>query len=156
MRKILSTCTSVSSHYIECHMWLVRGTLQWTICIRWNCETVGPEKSTCVRKVTIDGQHILFDCNIDTHIDDFVKACANRPVLKAFRNCLTFNKTYEGPLERVLNHKIARDMVAGTTQLSQPHHTKNVLRTFGFWHTSQRITPMKPNIRLGFSKDKND
>jgi len=109
-----------------------------------------------VRKVTIDGQHILFDCNIDTHIDDFVKACANRPVLKAFRNCLTFNKTYEGPLERVLNHKIARDMVAGTTQLSQPHHTKNVLRTFGFWHTSQRITPMKPNIRLGLSKDEND
>ena len=41
-----------------------------------------------MQKVTIDGQQILLDCNIDTRIDDFVEACANHPVLKACRKQL--------------------------------------------------------------------
>ena len=44
-------------------------------------------------------------------------------------------------------------MIAGTdtTQLSQKHYAEEVLRTYGYWDTPPRITPMKPNTRL--SKD---
>ena len=46
---------------------------------------------------SIDGHRIL----LGAHIDDFVIACANRPVLDAFRTRLleAFEGTYEGPLE---------------------------------------------------------
>jgi len=100
-------------------------------------------------KVTIDGHRILLDANID----DFVIACVDRPVLDAFRKRLleAFDGTYEGSLEHYLGCEIARDLVAGTTQLSQTHCAEEVLRTFGFWDTPPRLTPMKPNTRL--SKD---
>ena len=73
--------------------------------------------------------------------------------LDAFRKCLleAFDGIYEGPLEHYLGCEIARDLVAGTTQLSQPHYAEEVLRTFGFWDDLPRVTPMKPNTRL--SKD---
>jgi len=81
------------------------------------CESVGFEKSTW--KVTIEGHRIL----LGAHVDDFVLACTNRQVLDAFRKCLldTFDGTYEGPLEHYLRCEIARDLVAGTTQLSQTY-----------------------------------
>jgi len=99
--------------------------------------------------VTIDGHRIL----LGTHIDDFVIACANRPVLDAFCKRLleACDGTYEGPLEHYLACEIARDLVANTTQRSRTHYSKEVLRTFGFWDNPPRITPMKPNTRL--SKD---
>jgi len=81
------------------------------------CETVGFEKS--MRKVTIDGHLIL----LGAHIDDSDIACVNRPVLDAFRKRLleAFDETYESPLEHYLECEIARDLVAGTTYLSQMH-----------------------------------
>jgi len=59
------------------------------------CETVGFKKS--MWRVVIDGHWIL----LDAHIDDFFIACANRPVLDAFRKRLlkAFEGTYEGPLK---------------------------------------------------------
>jgi len=50
-----------------------------------------------VWRVIIDDHRILFGA----HIDDFVIACADRPVLDAFRKHLleTFEGTYEGPLQ---------------------------------------------------------
>jgi len=114
---------------------------------REGCETVGFENS--MWKVTIDGHRIL----LGAHIDDFVSACTNRQVLDAFRKRLlnTFDGTYEGPLEHHLGCEINRDLVAGTTQLSQTHYAEEVLRTFVFWENLPRVTPMKPNTRL--SKD---
>ena len=58
------------------------------------CETVGFEKS--MWHVVIDGHHIL----LGAHIYDYVIACANLPVLDAFRTRLleAFEGTYEGPL----------------------------------------------------------
>jgi len=114
---------------------------------REGCETVGFEYS--MWKVAIDGSRIL----LGAHIDDFVLACTNRQVLDAFRKRLldTFDGTYEGRLEHFFGCEIARDFVAGTTQLSQTHYAGEVLRTFGFWDNLPRVTPMKPNTRS--SKD---
>jgi len=114
---------------------------------RKGCETVGFEKS--IWKVTIDGHCIL----LRAHIDDFVLACTNQQVLDTFRKRLldTFDGTYEGPLLHYFGCEIARDLVAGTTQLSQTHYAEEVLRTFGFWENLPRVTPMKPNTLL--SKD---
>jgi len=114
---------------------------------REGCKTVGFEKS--MWKVTIDGHRIL----LGAHMDDFVLACTNRQVLDAFRKRFldTFDGTYEGPLEHYLGCEIARDLVAGTAQLSQTHYAEEVLRTFGFWENPPRVTPMIPNTRL--SKD---
>jgi len=107
------------------------------------CETVGFEKS--IWRVVIDGHRIL----LGAHIDDFVIACANWPVLDAFQKRLL--KAYEGPLGHDLGREIARDPVAGTTTLSQKHYAEEILRSHGFWDISPRNTPMKPNTRL--SKD---
>jgi hypothetical protein len=49
---------------------------------REGCETVGFVKS--MWRVVIDGHRIL----LGAHIHDFVIACANRPVLDAFRKRL--------------------------------------------------------------------
>ena len=78
---------------------------------REGCETVGFEKS--MWRVVIDGHLIL----LGAHINDFVIACANPPVLDAFRKA--FEGTYEGPLKHYLGCEIARDHIAGTTTLSQ-------------------------------------
>jgi len=114
---------------------------------REGCETVGFEKS--MFKVTINGHRIL----LGAHIDDFIITCVDRPVLNAFRKRLleAFEGTYEGPLEHYLGCEIARDLVAGTTQLFQTHYAEKGLRTFGFWDSPSRLIPMKPNTRL--SKD---
>ena len=78
-------------------------------------------------QVVIDGHRIL----LGAHIDNFVIACANRPVLDAFRQRLleAFEGTYEGHLEHYLGCEIARDPVAGTTTLSQIHHAEFFLRS---------------------------
>ena len=84
-------------------------------------------------QVTIDGYHIL----LGAHIDDFVLACANLPVLHAFRKRLleAFKGTYEGLLEHYLGCEVVRDMVAIMTQLSQKHYAEEVLHTYGYWDT---------------------
>ena len=100
-------------------------------------------------QAVIDGHQIL----LGAHIDDFVIACANLPVLDAFRKRLleAFQGTYEGPLGHYLRCKIAHDPVAGTTTLSQTHYAEEILRSHGFWDISPRNTLMKPNTRV--SKD---
>jgi len=65
---------------------------------REGCETMGFAKS--VWWVIVDTHWIL----LGAHINDFVIACANQPVLNAFRRRLleAFMGTYEGPLEHYL------------------------------------------------------
>ena len=110
-------------------------------------ETVGFEKS--MWRVVIDGHRIL----LGAHIDDFVIACANWPILDAFRMRLleAYEGTYEGLLEQQLGYEIARIYVAGTTSLSQKHYAEDILQLYGFWDILPRNTPMQPNTRL--SKD---
>jgi len=114
---------------------------------REGCETV------CFRenrwRVAIDGHRIL----LGAHIDNFVVACANCPVLDAFRMRLleVFEGTYEGPLEHYLGCEMTRDFVAGPATLSQKHYAEEILTACGFWDVPPRNAPMKPNTRL--SKD---
>jgi len=77
------------------------------------CDTVGFE--TSMWRVFIDCHRIL----LGAYIDDFVIACANRPVLDAFRKRLleAFEGTCEGPLEHYLGCEIARNQIADTTTL---------------------------------------
>jgi len=84
-------------------------------------ETVGFEKS--MWRVVIDGHQIL----LGAHINDFVIACANQPVLDAFRKRLleAFKGTYEGPLEHYLGCETARDHITNTTTLSHKHYAKD-------------------------------
>jgi len=107
-------------------------------------ETVGFEKS--MWRVVIDGHRIL----LGAHIDDFVIACANRPVLDVFRKRLleAFEGTYEGPFEHYLGFEIDGDPITGTTSVSQKHHAEEIVRSHGFWDNPPRNTPMKPNSRL--------
>jgi len=79
---------------------------------RQGCKTVGFGKSRW--RVVIDGQRFL----LGAHIDDFVIACTNRPVLDAFQKCLleAFKGTCEGPLEHYLVFEIAHNYIAGTTK----------------------------------------
>jgi len=85
-----------------------------TLLEREGCETVGSEKSTW--RVVIDSHQILL-----AHINDFIIACANRPVLDASQKRLleALEGTYEGPLEHYLRCEIAREPIAGTTTLPQ-------------------------------------
>jgi len=96
--------------------------------------------------VTIDVAHILLGANID----DFVIACANRHVFDGFRARLldAFEGTYEGALQHYLGCEVTRDMDKGTTYLSQTHYAEEILRTYQFWNTTPRLTPMQPNTRL--------
>jgi len=82
-------------------------------------------------QAVIDGHQIL----LGAHIDDFVIACANRPILDAFRKRLleAFEGTYEGPLEHYLGCTMARDPVAGIATLSQKHYDEDILWWHGFW-----------------------
>ena len=77
-------------------------------------------------------------------------ACADRPTLDAFRIRLleAFSGTYEGPLSVYLGCEVERDMIAGTTILSQKHFTMDILNTFGHTHSIPTLTPMAPNTRL--------
>ena len=101
--------------------------------------------------MTIDGHHIL----LRAHIDNFALACANSPLLDAFKKLLlkAFEGTYESPLKHYFDCEVLRDMVAGTTQLSHKHYAEEILRTYGYWDsvTPLRPTPIKPNTKL--SKD---
>ena len=102
---------------------------------REGCKTVGFEKS--MWRVVIEGHQIL----LGAHIDDFVIACANRPVLDAFQKRLleAFEGTYEGPLKHYHGCEIARDPIAGTTTLSQKHYAEEILRSHGFWDIPPRV-----------------
>ena len=68
-----------------------------------------------------NGRRIL----LAARIDDFVLVCADRPTLNIFRIRLleAFSGTYEGPPSVYLGCKAERDVIAGTTILSQKHFT---------------------------------
>ena len=114
---------------------------------REGCITAGFEKSMWT--VDLNGHRIL----LAAHIDDFVIACADRPTLDAFRIRLleAFSGTYEGPLSVYLGCEVERDMIAGTTILSQKHFTLDILHTYGHTNSIPALTPMAPNTHL--SKD---
>jgi len=74
---------------MACRQPPVRGTRPMSAFLeREGCETVGFEKS--MWRVVIDDHRIL----LGAHIDDFVIACANLPVLDAFRKRLL--EAFEG------------------------------------------------------------
>jgi len=108
------------------------------------CATAGFEKSMWT--VTIDGARIL----LETHIDDFVIACANRKILDGFRARLldTFEGTYEGKLQHCLGCEVTRDIDKGTTYLSQTHYAEEILHTYNFCNATPRFTPMQPSTHL--------
>jgi len=89
------------------------------------CKTVGFEKS--MWRVVIDSHWIL----LGVHIDDFVIACVNRPVLDIFRKRLleAIEGTFEGSLKHYLESEIARDHIAGTTTLSRMHCAEEILQS---------------------------
>jgi len=85
---------------------------------------VGFEKS--MWQVIIDGHQIV----LSAHINDFIIACTNQPVLDNFRKRLVeaFEGSYEGPLNtHYLGGEIARDHIPGTTTLSQKHYAEEIL-----------------------------
>ena len=111
---------------------------------REGCITAGFEKSMWT--LELNGHRIL----LAAHIDDFVLACADRPTLDAFRMRLleAFAGTYEGPLSVYLGCEIGRDMIAGTTILSQTHFSLDILETYGHTNSIPALTPMAPNTHL--------
>ena len=74
------------------------------------------------------------------HIDDFVIVCADRTTLDKFSTRLldVFDGTYEGAIHTYLGCEIERDLIAGTTTLSQRHYAEDILRTYGA-HTEPGI-----------------
>ena len=85
---------------------------------REGCVTAGFEKSMWTLEQ--NGHKIL----LAAHIDDFIIACADRATLDAFRLRLlkAFAGTYEGAVQTYLGCEIERDLVKGTTRLSQTHY----------------------------------
>jgi len=81
------------------------------------------------------GHNIL----LGAHIHDVAIACANRPVIDAFRTRLlvaafdVFRGYIRWPSTTLPGCDIDGDMVAGTTSLSQKHGAKEILRLYGFW-----------------------
>ena len=108
------------------------------------CTKVGYEES--MWKTTLNGHDIL----LAAHIDDFLIACRHRPTLDAFRARLLdhFDGSYEGEIQTYLGCEIERDMVKGTTSLSQKHYAEEVLRTFNAWDYHPSSTVLPPNLRL--------
>jgi Reverse transcriptase (RNA-dependent DNA polymerase) len=108
------------------------------------CSKVGYEESMWM--AVSDGHKIL----IAAHIDDFIISCAHRPTLDKFKNALLarFDGTSEGAIRTYLGCEIERDMIAGTTVLSQKHYAEDVLRTFGFWDAHPLSTILAPHSRL--------
>ena len=113
---------------------------------REGCITAGFEKSMWT--VDLNGHRIL----LAAHIDDFVIACADRPTLDAFRIRLleAFSGTYEGPLSVYLGCEVERDMIAGTTILSQKHFTLDILHTYG--HTNSIPSPHSNGAQHSFEQ----
>ncbi len=72
---------------------------------------------------------------IVVHIDDFIIACAHRPTLDSFRNALLahFDGTTDDVIQNYLGCEIERDMLNGTTTLSQKHYAEDILHTYGLW-----------------------
>ena len=62
-----------------------------------------------------------------------------------------FSGTYEGPLSVYLGCEVGRDMIAGTTILSQKNFTLDILNTYGHTMSIPALTLMTPNAHL--SKD---
>jgi len=87
---------------------------------------------------------------LPAHIDDFIIACAIRPVLYFFRTRLleAFEGTYEGPLKHYLGCEIARDTITGTTILSQKLYAEEIMQSHGFWDIPPRNTPTLSKTRL--------
>lgn len=114
---------------------------------REGCVTAGFEKSMWT--LDLNGHRIL----LAAHIDDFIIACADRATLDAFRTRLleAFSGTYEGALEVYLGCEVKRDMITGTTILSQTHFSEDVLRTYGHSNSIPALTPFLPHTHL--SKD---
>ena len=52
-----------------------------------------------------------------------------------FRNALLahFDGTTDDTIQTYLGCEIERDMLNGTTTLSQKHYAEDILRTYGFW-----------------------
>jgi hypothetical protein len=77
-------------------------------------------------------------------------ACADRATLDAFRLRLleAFAGTYEGAVQTYLGCDIERDLVKGTTRLSQTYYSIDVLKTFSHWDSTPAPTPMVPNTLL--------
>ena len=112
-------------------------------------KTVGFEKSMWYRQ-DANGDKLL----VGSHIDDFCIAGSNRACLDKFRLALLneaeggFAGTYEGPLHHYLGCAVTRDMLAGTTSLSQAHYIKRVCQKYGQWDVKAPTTPMMPDTRL--------
>ena len=104
------------------------------------CTKVGDEKSMWEAK---SNDHQIL---IATHIDDFIISCVHRPTLDSFRNALLarFDGTTDGAIQTYLGCEIERDMLNGTTTLSQKHYTEDILRTYGFWD-SLPLTTLPPH-----------
>ena len=114
---------------------------------REGCVTAGFEKSMWT--LDLNGHRII----LAAHIDDFIIACADRPTLDAFRTRLleAFSGTYEGELQVYLGCEVERDLVNGTTILSQTHFSEDILRTYGHTNSIPALTPFVPHTHL--SKD---
>ena len=70
---------------------------------------------------------------LTAHIDDFVIACVDSAALDNFRERLldAFDSTHEGAIHTNLGCEIERDLIAGTTTLSQRYYAEEKLRTYG-------------------------
>ncbi len=70
---------------------------------------------------------------LTAHIDDFVIACVDSAALDNFHERLldAFDSTHEAAIHTNLGCKIERDLIAGTTTLSQRYYAEEKLRTYG-------------------------
>jgi hypothetical protein len=95
------------------------------------CTKVGYEESMWTTQS--NGHQIL----IVVYIDDFIIVCAPRPTLDSFRNTLLarFDGTTDDVIQTYLDCEIERDMLNGTTTLSQKHYVEDILHTYGFCPT---------------------
>ena len=75
-----------------------------------------------------------------------------KATLDCFRDALLARFGYhDGAIQIYLGCEIERDMLAGTTILSQKHYAEDILRTYGFWVSLPLTTLLPPHTRL--SKD---
>lgn len=91
---------------------------------------------------------------LESHIDDFIISCANRPTLDIFLDTLLvlFDGTTDGAIQTYLDCEIERDMSTDTTTLCQKHYTEDILRTYGFWGSLPLATMLPPHTRLSLER----
>ena len=79
-------------------------------------------------QVQQNGHNII----LKAHIDDFVIACVDSAAMDNFRERLldAFDSTHEGAIHTNLGCEIERDLIAGTTTLSQRYYAEEILRTY--------------------------